>query len=223
MHSKTKPDAAPSLRRLLDSLQVAATSAAFPPSATIFAQGDPAAVVMYLNTGRVRLSVTSPRGREAEVRTLRAHEFFGEDIMAGRRRRMMTAQAVTASSVIMVDAREMRHQLRRHTALADWFRSHMLVRNIRGEEALVDQMFNCVEKRLARALLSLARYGKLGRPHRTVSGLSTTTLAEMLGTTRSRVVMLMKRFRELGFIADDGQPDGAVRIHRSLVSVVLRD
>jgi len=223
MHSKTKPDVAPSLRRLLDSLQVAATSAAFPPAATIFAQGDPAAVVMYLNTGRVRLSVTSPRGRETEVRTLGAREFFGEDIMAGRRRRVMTAQAVTASSVIMVDAREMRQQLRRHAALADRFRSHMLVRNIRGEEALVDQMFNGVEKRLARTLLSLARYGKLGSPHRTISGVSATMLAEMLGTTQSRVVMLMKRFRELGFIGDDGQPDGAVRIHQSLVSVVLRD
>ena len=186
---------------------------------TIFAQGDPATSVMYVEQGTVRLSVLSHAGKEAVIAVLEAGQFFGEGCLVGQPTRMATASATTASTIVVVEKQDMVRQLHAQPAFADRFLTHMLTRNIRIEEDLIDQLFNSSEKRLARTLLLLARYGEPGASHRVLPKLSQETLAEMVGTTRSRVNFFMNKFRKLGFIEYNGE----LRINNSLLSVVLRD
>jgi CRP-like cAMP-binding protein len=189
------------------------------PATKIFAQGDPATSVMYIEKGAVRLSVLSHAGKEAVVALLEVGHFFGEGCLAGQLQRMATATAIALSTILTVEKSEMARQLHAVPAFADRFLTHMLTRNIRIEEDLVDQLFNSTEKRLARTLLLLARYGVPEASHRALPKLSQEVLAEMVGTTRSRVNFFMNKFRKLGFI----DYNGALKINNSLLSVVLRD
>jgi CRP-like cAMP-binding protein len=186
---------------------------------TIFAQGDAATSVMYIEKGAVRLSVLSHAGKEAVVALLETGHFFGEGCLAGQLRRMATATAMGPSTILAIEKSEMVRQLHAAPAFADRFLTHMLTRNIRIEEDLIDQLFNSTEKRLARTLLLLARYGEPESSHRALPKLSQEVLAEMVGTTRSRVNFFMNKFRKLGFIDYNGD----LKINNSLLSVVLRD
>ena len=187
-------------------------------SAVIFSQGDPAADVFYIQEGSVKLAVLSRTGKEAIVGMLGPGDFFGEGCLAGQPRRMATASAMSPSTVLVVEKPQMLEMLHTQPSLAERFLSHMLARNIRIEEDLVDQLFNSSEKRLARALLLLARYGKEGQPLR-VPKLSQETLAEIVGTTRSRVNFFMNKFRDLGFI----EYNGDIKVNSALLTVVLHD
>lgn len=187
--------------------------------ATVFAQGDPATSVMYLETGVVRLSVVSHAGKEAVVAVLDEGHFFGEGCLAGQSQRIATATAMVPSTILAVEKQDMVRQLHTQPAFADRFLTHMLTRNIRIEEDLIDQLFNSSEKRLARTLLLLARYGEPEVTHRVLPRVSQEVLAEMVGTTRSRVNFFMNKFRRLGFI----DYNGGLKINNSLLSVVLRD
>jgi CRP-like cAMP-binding protein len=189
------------------------------PDATIFAQGDAAASVMYVELGIVRLSVLSHAGKEAVVAVLEGGHFFGEGCLAGQMLRIATATAIAPCTVLVVEKQEMARQLHARPAFADRFLTHMLARNIRIEEDLIDQLFNSSEKRLARTLLLLARYGEPEATHRVLPRVSQEVLAEMVGTTRSRVNFFMNKFRRLGFIDYNGD----LKINNSLLSVVLRD
>jgi len=206
------------LRTFLDSAGIARKITKYRRSAVIFAQGDPAAHVFYIQEGSVKLSVISRTGKEAVVAMLGAGDFFGEGCLAGQPRRMATASAMGPSTVLVVEKPEMLEVLHTQPSLAERFLSHMLARNIRIEEDLVDQLFNSSEKRLARALLLLARYGNEGQPLR-VPRLSQETLAEMVGTTRSRVNFFMNKFRDLGFI----EYNGDIKVNSALLTVVLHD
>jgi CRP/FNR family transcriptional regulator, cyclic AMP receptor protein len=188
---------------------------------SIFSQGDRGETVMYIQTGGVKLSVLSKTGREAVVAMLGPGEFFGEGCLAGQPLRMGSATAITPSAVLLVDKDKMVQLLHKQHTMSDRFISHMLARNIRIEEDLIDQLFNSSEKRLARALLLLARYGKQDRPIRVVPRISQETLAEMIGTTRSRVNFFLNKFKKLGFIEYDGELP--LKINSSLLSVVLHD
>ena len=174
---------------------------------------------MYVETGAVRLSVLSHAGKEAVVALLEVSHFFGEGCLAGQMQRMATATAMAPSTILVVEKPDMVRHLHASPAFADRFLTHMLRRNIRIEEDLVDQLFNSTEKRLARTLLLLARYGEPEASHRALPKLSQETLAEMVGTTRSRVNFFMNKFRKLGFI----DYNGALKVNNSLLSVVLRD
>jgi len=185
----------------------------------IFVQGDPATSVMYVEKGAVRLSVLSHAGKEAVVAVLAAGHFFGEGCLAGQMHRMATATAMAPSTILVVEKSEMVRQLHAAPAFADRFLTHMLTRNIRIEEDLVDQLFNSTEKRLARTLLLLARYGEPEASHRALPRVSQEVLAEMVGTSRSRVNFFMNKFRKLGFI----DYNGALKINNALLSVVLHD
>ena len=185
----------------------------------IFTQGDPCDHVMYIQKGAVKLSVLSKAGREAVVAMLGPGEFFGEGCLAGQPVRMGTATATTESTILLIDKTQMVRLLHKQHALSDRFIAHMLARNIRIEEDLIDQLFNSSEKRLARTLLLLARYGKHDKPVRAVPPISQATLAEMVGTTRSRVNFFMKKFQRLGFI---DYSDG-IKVNNSLLTVVLHD
>jgi CRP/FNR family transcriptional regulator, cyclic AMP receptor protein len=191
----------------------------FAPSAVVFAQGAQATSVFYLQEGGVKLSVLSSAGREAVVAMLGPTDFFGEGCLAGQSLRMGTATAVVPTTVMRIQKREMIRTLHEQPEFSDRFIGHMLVRNIRIEEDLVDQLFNSSEKRLARMLLLLARYGKDDSTEVTLPRLSQETLAEMVGTTRSRVNFFMNKFRKLGFI----EYNGTLKINSSLLSVVLHD
>jgi CRP/FNR family transcriptional regulator, cyclic AMP receptor protein len=191
----------------------------YEPGVTIFAQGEPATSVMYVEGGAVRLSVLSHAGREAVVAVLDVAHFFGEGCLAGQLQRMATATAIDRCSILAVEKQEMVRLLHSEPAFADRFLSHMLTRNIRIEEDLIDQLFNSTEKRLARTLLLLARYGEPEASHRALPKLSQEVLAEMVGTTRSRVNFFMNKFRKLGFIDYNGE----LKVNNSLLSVVLRD
>jgi CRP/FNR family cyclic AMP-dependent transcriptional regulator len=187
--------------------------------AVIFSQGTAANTVFYLQEGRVKLAVVSPRGKEAVVGVLGPGDFFGEGCLAGQPLRMATASALAATSVLKISKREMVRTLHDEPEFSDRFLAHMLTRNIRIEEDLIDQLFNSSEKRLARILLLLARYGSDDVSARPLPKLSQETLAEMVGTTRSRVNFFLNKFRKLGFI----EYNGHIKIHRSLLSVVLHD
>jgi CRP/FNR family transcriptional regulator, cyclic AMP receptor protein len=188
---------------------------------TIFAQGDACEHVLYIRSGGVKLSVVSKTGREAVVAMLGPGEFFGEGCLAGQPFRMGSATALTPSVILLVDKKEMVHLLHKQHAMSDRFISHMLSRNIRIEEDLLDQLFNSSEKRLARTLLLLARYGKQDKPARVVPKISQETLAEMVGTTRSRVNYFLNKFKRLGFIEYNGEIP--LKINSSLLTVVLHD
>jgi CRP-like cAMP-binding protein len=207
------------LQEFLDSAGVSRTIAKFPKSAVIFSQGDPASQVMYLQQGSVKLSVLSKTGKEAIVAVLGPGDFFGEGCLAGQTRRMATAKAMSASTVLVVDKAHMQRMLHEEPTLSDRFRVHMLARNIRIEEDLVDQLFNSSEKRLARTLLLMARYGQESKPQLVLHNLSQETLAEIVGTTRSRVNFFMNKFRDLGFI----EYNGGLKVNSSLLSIVLHD
>ena len=204
---------------MIDWAGVPVQRVAYDAGAPIFTQGDPATSVMYVAHGAVRLSVLSHSGKEAVIAVLEDNHFFGEGCLAGQPHRMATASAMGASTIIIVEKPEMVRQLHARPAFADLFLTHMLTRNIRIEEDLIDQLFNSSEKRLARTLLLLARYGEPEASHRTLPRVSQETLAEMIGTTRSRVNYFMNKFRKLGFI----EYNGVLKINNSLLSVVLRD
>jgi CRP-like cAMP-binding protein len=206
------------LRKFLDSAGIKRKISKYPRSAVVFAQGDQATDVFYVQLGTVKLSVLSRTGKEAVVAMLGPGDFFGEGCLAGQPRRMATASALGASTVLVIEKSQMVEMLHKERTLADRFLEHMLARNIRIEEDLVDQLFNSSEKRLARALLLLARYGKEDQPLR-LPKLSQETLAEMVGTTRSRVNFFMNKFRELGFIEYNGE----IKVNSSLLTVVLHD
>ena len=184
----------------LDSVGVKRTIKEFKIAEIVYSQGDAAKNVMYLQEGGVKLSVVSEIGKEAVVAILGAGDFFGEGSLAGQSVRMGTATAITPSTVLVIEKSEMLKVLHEQHALSDRFISFMLARNIRIEEDLIDQLFNSSEKRLARTLLLLARYGKEDQPHRVLHKVSQETLAEMIGSTRSRVNFFMNKFRKLGFI-----------------------
>ena len=203
----------------LDSAGVARRIVRFARGATVFAQGAQAHSVFYIQDGGVKLSVLSSAGKEAVVAMLGPGDFFGEGCLAGQTLRMGTATALVPTTVLRIQKREMMRTLHAQSTLSDRFIAHMLARNIRIEEDLVDQLFNSSEKRLARTLLLLARYGDEERPQRLLPKLSQETLAEMVGTTRSRVNFFMNKFRKLGFI----QYNGGLKINGSLLSVVLHD
>jgi CRP/FNR family cyclic AMP-dependent transcriptional regulator len=195
----------------------------FPRKQTIFAQGDPADAVFYLQNGKVRLTVVSKTGKEATIGILSNGSFFGEGSLAGQALRMATATAMTDCAVLRIEKRAMVETLHRENTLSDLFVAYLLTRNIKYEEDLVDQLFNSSEKRLARVLLMLAHFGKEGIPESVIPKISQETLAEMVGTTRSRVSFFMNRFRKLGFIDYAGGAEGGLQVHSSLLNVVLHD
>ena len=203
----------------LDSAGVARKVKKFKRAEVIYSQGDPANNVMYLQEGGVKLTVVNETGKEAVVAILGPGDFFGEGCLAGQPVRMGTASAITPSTVLVIQKSEMFKVLHEQHALSDRFISFMLARNIRIEEDLVDQLFNSSEKRLARTLLLLARYGKEDKPHAVIPNLSQETLGEMIGTTRSRVNFFMNKFRKLGFI----KYNGGLQINTTLLSVVLHE
>ena len=205
----------------LNSPGVARKIVTFAAAAPIFAQGDVANTVLYVQQGRVKLSVLSSSGKEAVVAMLGPRDFFGEGCLAGQPIRIGSATAITPSVILLIDKARMVRLLHNQASMSDRFISHMLSRNIRIEEDLIDQLFNSSEKRLARALLLLARYGKQDKPARVVPKISQETLAEMIGTTRSRVNFFLNKFKKLGFIEYNG--DLPIRINSSLLSVVLHD
>ena len=192
----------------------------FKKKETVFSQGDSGKTVIYIQTGGVRLSVVNERGKEAVVAVLGPGDFFGEGCLAGQTLRIATATAVTSTTVLIIEKKEMSRLLHSEHAFSDRFIAYMLSRNIRVEEDLVDQLFNSSEKRLARVLLLLARYGKEDKLEKVLPKISQEMLAEMVGTTRSRVNFFMNKFRKLGLIRYGG---GDLEIDSSLLSVVLHD
>jgi CRP/FNR family transcriptional regulator, cyclic AMP receptor protein len=185
----------------------------------VFSQGDPAARIFYIQKGRVKLAVVSESAKEAVVAILGDGDFLGEGCLAGQPLRMATATAISPSSILEIRKPAMMRVLREEQAFAERFIAHVLARNIRFEADLVDQLFNSSEKRLARTLLLLARYGKAGKPETIVPKISQEMLAEMVGTTRSRVSFFMNKFRKLGFI----EYNGGLSVHSSLLNVILID
>ena len=194
-----------------------------PKKQAIFAQGDEADAVFYVQKGKVRLTVVSKIGKEATIAIVNQGNFFGEGSLAGQLLRMGSASAMTDCEILRVEKKTMMDALHREPALSEMFVAYLLGRNIRYEEDLVDQLFNSSEKRLARVLLLLAHFGKEGIPETVVPKISQETLAEMVGTTRSRVSFFMNRFRKLGFIHYAGGSEGALQVHSSLLNVVLHD
>jgi len=216
-----KPAPAFDAHVFLDSTGVAKTIGSYDRGKAIFNQGEPAGHVMYIQSGGVKLSVLSKTGREAIVAMLGPGDFFGEGSLAGQPLRMGSATATVRSKILRIARKDMVRLLRRQHAMSDRFIAHMLARNIRIEEDLIDQLFNSAEKRLARTLLLLARYGRQDKPVSLVPKISQETLAEMVGTTRSRVNFFLNKFKKLGFIQYNG--DTPLRINNSLLSVVLHD
>ena len=189
----------------------------------VFSQGDRADAVFYIRKGQVRLTVVSKTGKEATIAIMSETNFFGEGALAGQPLRMGSAITMTDCELLRIDKNAMMDALRREHSFSEVFVAYLLARNIRYEEDLVDQLFNSSEKRLARVLLMLAHFGKEGVPETVVPKISQETLAEMIGTTRSRVSFFMNRFRRLGFIHYSGGIEGGLQVHSSLLSVVLHD
>jgi CRP-like cAMP-binding protein len=215
----SKRRAAFDAQKFLQSAGIARKIVAYATGDVIFSQGDQCDHVLYVQKGNVKLSVSSRSGREAVVAMLGAGEFFGEGCLAGQPVRMGTATATSDSNVLHVDKQRMLRLLHHQPAMSDRFIAHMLARNIRIEEDLIDQLFNPSEKRLARTLLLLARYGKHDKPVRPVPLISQATLAKMVGTTRSRVNFFMKKFQRLGFI----EYKNGLKVNNSLLTVVLHE
>jgi CRP/FNR family cyclic AMP-dependent transcriptional regulator len=189
------------------------------PKKAVFCQGDPADSIFYIDKGKVKLAVVSKRGKEAVVALLGPGDFLGEGCLAGQTRRMASATPLTECTLVRIDKDATVRALRDDPAFSEIFLAYLLVRNIRAQEDLVDQLFNSSEKRLARVLLLLANYGKEGKPDLVIEKISQETLAEMIGTTRSRVSHFMNKFRKMGFI----KYNGSLEVHSSLLSVVLHD
>jgi CRP/FNR family cyclic AMP-dependent transcriptional regulator len=206
-------------QNFLDSAGVSRKVVEFKKKETVFSQGDPGNDVLYIQKGGVRLSVVNESGKEAVVAVLGPGDFFGEGCLAGQPLRMGTATAITPTTALLIEKKEMIRVLHAEHEFSDRFITFMLARNIRIEEDLVDQLFNSSEKRLARALLLLARYGQEDTPQKVLPRISQEMLAEMVGTTRSRVNFFMNKFRKLGLI----KYNGGLQINNSLLSVVLHD
>jgi CRP/FNR family cyclic AMP-dependent transcriptional regulator len=221
VRKQRKARAAPrfDVQRFLESAGAAKRVAKYEPGQIVFAQGAPATAVLYIRDGGIKLSVLSKTGKEAIVGMLGPGDFFGEGCLAGQPFRMSTATAMTPTAVLLIERRRMTKMLHDLPGLSDRFLSHMLARNIRIEEDLVDQLFNSSEKRLARTLLLIAQYGQQDKAPRVLPKVSQEALAEMVGTTRSRVNFFMNKFRKLGFI----EYNGVLKINNSLLSVVLHD
>jgi CRP/FNR family transcriptional regulator, cyclic AMP receptor protein len=224
--SKRKPsgNGAPKVKAFdaqsfLDSAGVDRKVKHFKKAEIVFSQGSAAESVMYIQEGAVKLTALSASGKEAIIAVLGPGDFFGEGCMAGQPVRVGNATAIVPSTVLMIEKNEMTQVLHEQHGLSDLFISFVLTRNIRIEEDLVDQLFNSTEKRLARTLLLLARYGKQEQPQRLLPKVSQETLAEMIGTTRTRVNLFMNKFKKLGFI----KYNGGIEVNTSLLSVVLRD
>jgi len=194
---------------------------AFPKKRTIFAQGDSSDAVFYIKKGKVKLTVVSQIGKEATIGVLSEGDFFGEGCLTGQPLRLCSATAMTDCSVMRIHKKSMIEVLHQEHAFSDLFVAFLLTRNVRYEEDLVDQLFNSSEKRLARVLLLLSQFGKDGRPETVIPKMSQETLAEMVGTTRSRVSFFMNRFRKLGFI--DYHAGDELQVHSSLLNIVLHD
>jgi CRP-like cAMP-binding protein len=196
---------------------------AVPKKQTIFAQGDPSDAVFYIKKGKVKLTVLSQIGKEATIGILNEGDFFGEGCLTGQPLRLCSATAMTDCSVMKIDKKSMMDVLHQEHTFSDMFVAYLLTRNIRYEEDLVDQLFNSSEKRLARILLLLAHFGKEGVPETVIPKISQEMLAEMIGTTRSRVSFFMNKFRKLGFIDYAGGAEGGLQVHSSLLNIVLHD
>jgi CRP-like cAMP-binding protein len=207
------------LKIFLDSTGVGRSTAKYSGKDTIFTQGDPASSVLYIQEGAVKLTVINESGKEAVLAVLGPGDFFGEACLAGQSVCTATATAIATTTVLVIEKSEMSRVLHGEHEFSDRFIAYMLARNIRAEEDLVDQLFNSSEKRLARTLLLLARYGAPGHPQKALPKVSQEMLAGMIGTTRSRVNFFMNKFRKLGFI----QYDGEIHVNDSLLSVVLHD
>jgi CRP-like cAMP-binding protein len=205
------------LKGFLDTSGAARHILKFARSENIYSQGDPADGVMYIQTGGVKLSVINEDGKEAVVAILGPGDFFGEGCLAAQQVCMATSTAMVATSILFIEKNEMMRVLRTEHGMSDLFISHMLAKNIRVEQDLIDQLFNSSEKRLARALLLLSRYGTEDQPHGVLPRVSQEMLAEMIGTTRSRVNFFMNKFRNLGFI----KYNGGLQVNSSLLNVVL--
>ena len=186
----------------------------------VFSQGDPADAVFYIQKGKVKVTVVSDQGKEAVVAILGAGEFCGEGCLAGQPRRIATVRAMTECTIMRLQKTSIVRVLHDEPAFSEMFMSHLLARTIRVEEDLVDQLFNSSEKRLARLLLLLANFGKEGRPEPLIAKISQETLAEMIGTTRSRVSFFMNKFRRMGFLDYNGE---GLEVHSSLLNVILHD
>jgi len=206
-------------KALLATVGTRRTTRAYPEGQVVFAQGDRADAVYFLEQGKVKLTVLSRQGKQAVIALLGPGHFFGEGCLAGQPIRMSTATATTDCSITLLPKSAMLRALHEDAEFSESFTMYLLSRNIRIEEDLVDQLFNSSEKRLARILLLLANFGKEGRPERVVPKVSQETLAEMVGTTRSRVSFFMNKFRKLGFI----EYNGGLEVHSSLLHVVLHD
>ncbi|MGA7560095.1 MAG: Crp/Fnr family transcriptional regulator [Terriglobales bacterium] len=216
--AKRKPDFDP--KDFLATIGAGSKVVVFPKKEAVFAQGDAADSVFYIQEGKVRLTVVSKIGKEATLGILNEGEFFGEGSLAGQPLRMGSATALTDCELLRIDKKAMMEALHREHEFSDMFVAYLLARNIRYEEDLVDQLFNSSEKRLARILLLLAHFGKEGVPETVIPKISQETLADMIGTTRSRVSFFMNRFRKLGFV-DYGE--GGLQVHSSLLNIVLHD
>ena len=188
---------------------------------TIFAQGDPSDAVFYIQRGKVKLNVVSKLGKEATIAILSDGDFFGEGCLTGQPLRLCSATAMTDCSLMRIEKKSMAEVLHREREFADLFVAYLLTRNLRYEADLVDQLFNSSEKRLARILLLLAQFGKEGQTEAVIPKISQESLAEMVGTTRSRVSFFMNKFRALGFVAYDGR--SRLQVHSSLLNIVLHD
>jgi CRP/FNR family transcriptional regulator, cyclic AMP receptor protein len=216
---KSKKKGAFDAQVFLESVGASRRVAEFRKKQTIFSQGEAANSVIYVQKGSVKFTVVNESGKEAVVAIFGPRDFFGEGGMAGQAIRMGTATAISTTTVLMIEKDEMMRVLHAEHELSDRFIMYMLARNIRVEADLIDQLFNSTEKRLARTLLLLARYGKEDQPQQVLQKVSQETLAEMIGTTRSRVNLFMNKFRKLGFIEYNGE----IKVNRSLLTVVLHD
>jgi CRP/FNR family transcriptional regulator, cyclic AMP receptor protein len=217
--TKLKGKRAFDVQAFLDSAGVAREIVEYRRTQKVYSQGDPATSVMYIQSGGVKLSVVNEFGKEAVVGILGPGDFFGEGCLAGQRICMGTATAITPTAILVIGKKEMMRVLHAEHALSDLFMSYILSRNIRIEEDLIDQLFNSSEKRLARTLLLLARYGEESQTQMMLPRVSQEMLAEMIGTTRQRVNFFMNKFRKLGFI----RYNGGLHVHNSLLSVVLHE
>jgi CRP-like cAMP-binding protein len=214
---KTTPPFDP--REFLSKVGSGRTISTYRKNQRVFSQGEPADSVFYILKGEIKVSVLSEQGREAVVALLGKDEFCGEGCLAGQKKRIATAVAINDCDILRIEKDAIMSMLRKEPAFSEMFVAHLLLRTIRVEEDLVDQLFNSSEKRLARALLLLANFGKEGRPEPIITKVSQELLAEMIGTTRSRVSFFMNKFRKLGFISYNGK----IEVHSSLLGVVLND
>jgi CRP/FNR family cyclic AMP-dependent transcriptional regulator len=220
------PDVAPTdwdAKSVLDELGEGRSVQTYASNRIVFAQGQCADAVFYVQRGRVKASVLAPSGKEAVIAIVGSGEFLGEGCLSGQSVRMMTATTISPCSTVRIEKTAMIRLLHAHPTFAETFLAHVLARKIRIEEDLADQLFNSSEKRLARVLLLLANFGKEAAPEPVIAKLSQQTLADMIGTTRSRVSFFMNKFRRLGFIQYHGGARGDLQVNRSLLDVILHD